>query len=47
MTDQTNICTHCNTKFSCGCQKIAGVDGKMVHKTCKPDYDIKVTTKEK
>jgi len=47
MSNQTNICAHCGTAFSCGCQKIAAVDGKMVHKTCKADYDIKITTKDK
>lgn len=47
MSNPTNTCAHCSTAFSCGCQKITAVDGKMVHKTCKADYDIKVTTKEK
>ena len=47
MSNQTNICAHCGKPFSCGCQKIAAIDGKMVHKTCKADYDIKITTKDK
>jgi len=34
------LCAHCTQPFSCGCQKIAGVDGKIVHKTCKPQYDL-------
>ena len=43
---QTNTCVHCNKPFSCGCQKIAGLDGKLVHKTCKPAYDVKTINKK-
>lgn len=41
-----NKCAHCDTGFSCGCQKIAGLDGQMVHKTCKAAYDLKIVNKE-
>jgi len=40
------ICANCGLKFSCGCQKTTAVDGKTVHKTCKPDYDLKVIKKK-
>ena len=42
-----NICAHCGTAFSCGCQKIAALDGKMVHKTCKAAYDLKIVNQQK
>jgi hypothetical protein len=41
-----NTCAHCNKPFSCGCQKITALDGKTVHKTCKPDYDLKIINKK-
>lgn len=36
------LCTHCNTKFTCGCQKAKADDGKTVHKTCLQDYNLKL-----
>ena len=47
MSNQTNICAHCSKPFSCGCQKITGVDGNMVKKKEKADQYIKNTKKKK
>ena len=41
-----NTCAHCSKPFSCGCQKIAAVDGNTVHKSCKPTYDLKIINKK-
>mgnify|MGYP003661431294 CR=1 FL=1 len=43
---QINTCAHCTKPFSCGCQKIAGIDGKTIHKTCKPEYDLNIVNKK-
>jgi|TARA_B110000908_G_C10078967_1_gene368665 hypothetical protein len=35
-------CAHCNKAFTCGCQKLI-VEGITIHKTCKNEYNNKVS----